>query len=437
MPSNDSFTPQRSSDRRTYQFGQSRLTLQFGDITTSNAAVLVSSDDYYLTMSGGVSAAIRRAGGDAVILDAAKKVPAKLGDIVITNAGALKAQYIFHAITIGRSGTKRTKAEVLEQIISKCFDLIQVLELYSIAFPAIGTGAAGFDLTEVAIQMANIMADRLMKIKASIDVTIYLYQKYRSQMDFLQFFLEFHARQPNIAKQIVEQVIPKKVEPDVKVQDQSIAKRQELIHSISNLEAERDKLEDELIRIGDNQSEKVKLMRARIDEIQNDRISVKTQLKRQTFETVELFISYAHNDERLKKKLDKHLVALQRTGTITSWHDRKIIAGTQWKDEIDTHLETAQIILLLVSSDFLASNYCIDIEVQRALERHEKKEALVIPVILRPVNWNKAIFSKLQALPKDAKPVTKWDNQDEAFVSVVDGLSIAIEQMMTNPGWAK
>jgi hypothetical protein len=85
----------------------------------------------------------------------------------------------------------------------------------------------------------------------------------------------------------------------------------------------------------------------------------------------------------------------------------------------------------------MASNYCYEIEMQRALERHESKEARVIPVILRPVSWSKAKFSKLQALPKDGKPVTTWTNQDEAFVNVIDGLSLVIEQMRTRPNWSK
>jgi O-acetyl-ADP-ribose deacetylase (regulator of RNase III) len=428
---------QRSNNKRTYQFGKSRLTLQFGDITTSDAAVIVSSDDYYLTMGGGVSRAIRQAAGDAIILDAAKKVPAQLGDVVVTSAGALKAQYIFHAITIDHQRQRMEPSEVLDQVISKCFDLLVTLRLHSISFPAIGTGAAGFDLNDVAIQMAKVVAERLMKMEESIDATIYLYDRYRNPLDYIQFFEEFRAQQPDLAKQIVEGARPKQVEAALKSQDQSIVKRQELIDSMRSLDAERDKLEDELIRMGDNESEKVDSMRARINTIQNERLKLKAQLKRQTFETVELFISYAHKDEALKDELNKHLTVLQKQGTIASWHDRKIIAGEEWKDEIDTHLESAQIILLLISPDFMASNYCYEIEMQRALERHESKEARVIPVILRPVSWSKAKFSKLQALPKDGKPVTTWTNQDEAFVNVIDGLSLVIEQMRTRPNWSK
>jgi O-acetyl-ADP-ribose deacetylase (regulator of RNase III) len=430
-------TEQRVNNKRTYQFGKSRLTLQFGDITTSDAAVIVSSDDYYLTMGGGVSSAIRQAAGDAIILDAAKKVPAQLGDVVVTSAGALKAQYIFHAITIGDQRQKMDPSEVLDQVISKCFDLLVTLRLHSISLPAIGTGSAGFNLSDVAIQMAKIVAERLMKMEEALEATIYLYDRYRNPLDYIQFFEEFRAQQPDLAKQIVEEARPKQAEAELKSQDKSIVKRQELIDSMRSLDAERDKLEDELIRMGDNESEKSNSMRVRINTIQNERLKLKAQLKRQTFETVELFISYAHKDEALKDELNKHLTVLQKQGAIASWHDRKIIAGEEWKDEIDTHLESAQIILLLISPDFMASNYCYEIEMQRALERHESKEARVIPVILRPVSWSKANFSKLQALPKDGKPVTTWTNQDEAFVNVIDGLLLVIEQMRTRPSWSK
>jgi hypothetical protein len=98
---------------------------------------------------------------------------------------------------------------------------------------------------------------------------------------------------------------------------------------------------------------------------------------------VEIFISYAREDEAWRNELAKHLKSLEWQGVIKAWHDRKITAGEEWKSAIDSHLESAKIILLLISADFLASDYCYDIELQRALERHESKEARVIPVILR------------------------------------------------------
>jgi len=144
---------------------------------------------------------------------------------------------------------------------------------------------------------------------------------------------------------------------------------------------------------------------------------------------VEIFYSYAYEDELLRNELEKHLSILQRNGLISSWHDRQIVAGTDWAWAIDTHLETASLILLLVSSDFLASNYCYGIEMKRALERYTAKEARVIPILLRPVDWHGSPFSHLQALPTDAKPVTTWENLDEAFTNIAIGIRRAIEDL--------
>jgi hypothetical protein len=96
--------------------------------------------------------------------------------------------------------------------------------------------------------------------------------------------------------------------------------------------------------------------------------------------------SPTHKDEDLRDELEKHLSILKRQGVITAWYDRNITAGTEWAGEIDQHLNTASVILLLISADFLASDYCYAIELTRAMERHEDKEARVIPVILREVD---------------------------------------------------
>lgn len=144
---------------------------------------------------------------------------------------------------------------------------------------------------------------------------------------------------------------------------------------------------------------------------------------------VEMFYSYAHEDEALRNELEKHLKGLQRAHLITSWHDREILAGEEWRGEIDEHLNKAQVILLLVSPDFLASDYCFETEVKCAMERHESKEARVIPVILRSTNWQETPFSKLEALPKDGRAVTSWQDRDAAFVDVVEGIRKIIEEM--------
>ena len=133
---------------------------------------------------------------------------------------------------------------------------------------------------------------------------------------------------------------------------------------------------------------------------------------------ISLFYSYSHKDEALRKQLETHLSLLKDQGDIRGWHDRGIEAGTEWDGVIGQNLEEAGIILLLVSADFLASPYCKDVEIARAMERHEAGTARVIPVILRPVDWHSAPFGRLQALPRNGRPVTMWKNRDEAFTDV-------------------
>lgn len=149
----------------------------------------------------------------------------------------------------------------------------------------------------------------------------------------------------------------------------------------------------------------------------------------QATQAIEVFFSYAHEDEELRDELAKHLKLLERQGVITSWYDREITAGSDWAGKIDGHLETAQVILLLISADFLASDYCYDVEMKRAMERHETREAIVIPVILREVDWQGAQFGKLQALPKNAAPVTNWENRDRAFADIARGIRRAVAQL--------
>jgi tetratricopeptide (TPR) repeat protein len=142
---------------------------------------------------------------------------------------------------------------------------------------------------------------------------------------------------------------------------------------------------------------------------------------------LQVFISYAHEDEELRQEFVKHLSQLKRDGLIQDWHDREITAGSEWAGQIDEHLNSANIIVLLVSPDFVASRYCYDIEMKRALERHAAGEARVVPVILRPSDWETSPFAKLNALPKEAKPVVDWPTHDpklhdHAFLNVVEGL---------------
>ncbi len=161
--------------------------------------------------------------------------------------------------------------------------------------------------------------------------------------------------------------------------------------------------------------------------------------------SLKVFCSYSHKDEFLREELDKHLSPFIHSDIISIWHDRKILAGEVWDDEIKNNLKTADIILLLISADFLAadiilllisadflaSKYCWEVEVNTAIERHKAKEACVIPIILRSVYWKYPPLSlaQIQALPKNAQAITTWTDTDEAFTNVVEGIWAAAEQL--------
>ncbi|MDT0442058.1 TIR domain-containing protein [Streptomyces johnsoniae] len=142
-----------------------------------------------------------------------------------------------------------------------------------------------------------------------------------------------------------------------------------------------------------------------------------------------MFISYSHRDDELRSQLEKHLSLLRWRGLLDSWSDRQIRPGDEWNGAIDDGLESADIILLLVSADFLASDYCRDIEMLRAMERHGEGTARVVPVVLRACDWRAFPFGTLQALPQDGRPVTAWPNPDAAFTDIAVWLRITLEDI--------
>ena len=279
------------TNRRTYRFGESQLALEFGDITTSKAQVIVSSDDYYLSMGGGVSAAIRMAGGNAIVLDATKKVPAAIGDVVVTTAGALPAQHIFHAVTIGPHTVEMPpEEEVIKQTTQRCMQLLDAMGLHSIAFPAIGAGAAGFSYEDVAVQMAEVIADDLLKRKRPVEVTIYLFDRFGRlrPLDFVRFFEEFATRAPGVAAHEAE-VLPPSGQDKILTPEDASATAAEVksrrLHNLrklmASLEDQRYKLEERLIdllSIGDSEGE-IKGVRQKLRENEELRMGYLTELK--------------------------------------------------------------------------------------------------------------------------------------------------------------
>ncbi len=148
-----------------------------------------------------------------------------------------------------------------------------------------------------------------------------------------------------------------------------------------------------------------------------------------------VFFSYAPADDHWQQELEKHLSLLKREGLIAGWHQRAILAGQEVAQAIDAHFTIARLILLLVSPDFLASDYCWGVEMQRAMERHEAGEAVVIPIIVRPVDWRTAIFARLQALPTAGEPITSalWHSPDDALLDVAQGIRKTVEALRSRP----
>lgn len=144
-----------------------------------------------------------------------------------------------------------------------------------------------------------------------------------------------------------------------------------------------------------------------------------------------VFISYTRADEPYKDMLLKHLSLLKRRGLIDLWHDRRIDAGEDFTQKIDGELEKSDIVVLLISADFIASNYCYSHELESAMRLHELGLVKVVPVIARACDWTKASFGKLKVLPSDGKEITAWSNQDDAFRDVALGIRKLVEQVQS------
>ncbi len=144
---------------------------------------------------------------------------------------------------------------------------------------------------------------------------------------------------------------------------------------------------------------------------------------------ISIFYSYSHRDKAYRDKLKTHLSVMRRQGLISEWHDQDIIPGQEWTDEINKHLKTADVILLLVSPDFMDSDYCYSMEMEYAIQRHETGEACVIPIILRPCEWKHSPLNRFHALPYRAKPVVKWTPQDEAFNDIAQGIRRVVNSL--------
>lgn len=160
-----------------------------------------------------------------------------------------------------------------------------------------------------------------------------------------------------------------------------------------------------------------------------EKVAARQAGRQQPLSGARLYYSYAHQDESLRDRLERHLSLLKHRGLISGWYDRRVAPGAEWKEEIDEHIDQADIVLFLVSPDLLATEYCNDAEMKRAMKRHEAGEAMVVPVILRPCDWGSTPFATLEVLPTDGKPITNWTDQEEAFVDVANEIHRLIDDL--------
>jgi hypothetical protein len=148
-----------------------------------------------------------------------------------------------------------------------------------------------------------------------------------------------------------------------------------------------------------------------------------------TLSSIKIFYSHVNEDEQLRQMLEKHLSVLKQTGVIEEWHKGGIAAGQEWQMQVNSHLDDAHIILVLLSSDFMYSEQC-SLEMQRAIQRHKADETKVVLVLLRPFDWEVLSLAELQMLPTNKKPITSWANYDEAFRDIAQGIREIVQEMI-------
>jgi len=391
------------SYEREYRFGDSKLIIRFGDITRSDAEVLVSSDDYLLSAGGGVSLALTRAGGHAVSVDASKYDSLSWGDVAVTSAGALPAKFIFHVVTIGpdavdddgsspRRGDRSPEAQqvMIARATRRCMELATELGVSSLAFPALGAGVANLEIASVAASMAEVIAADLREATSPRRVELFLAAKsWQSEWDYLVFFEEV-ARHLSVP-------LP-------------VAAPAEDLNSRSRDVPALVKVQQEVVEV--EQMASSATSGARLIDLREKFESTLSDSR-----PIQVFVSYAREDQEAASILTSHLSALRHENLVV-WSDQRIEAGQKWDQMIREAIETADIGVYLVSHWFLSSEYCVGVEWRRAVERSHEGSMRLLPVILSQCHW-KSLVGDVQVLPAGGQPITSQSNHDEAYFGIV------------------
>lgn len=334
---------------RKYYYNNSTLTIVFGNILDSEAEVIVSSDDTGISMVGGISGAICKAGGEIIREDAQKKLPAQVGDVIISTAGSLAHQkYVFHCLSVNfehkhevfegqRSNSDDMNTYILQHSVDKCFRLMQALDLHSIAFPCIGAGLAHIPLKQVAENMADVISSNLCKTQKPYEIELYLYEstgydnnkQSMSEMDYIDMFENFAIKSAlyRYEMEAENKAMTKPTAPPVNIAVERIPKREEMSHQV--------------------------------------------------------FISYSRKDIDSVNAIRD---ILDRNG-ISYWIDKEgIFSGENYKEVIVDAIETAKAVIFVSSTHSNAS-----INVIRELGYAVKEGCTIIPVMLDDAPFAKSI----------------------------------------------
>lgn len=345
--------------------------------------------------------------------------------MVVTTAGALSARYVFHVVTIGPNYWEDPSqtpdvAALVRRATRACLGLMQPLGVRSIVFPALGTGSAGFPIEASAAAMAEVINDVLRQSDWQLSVSIMLMSRtLASPMQYIAFYEEFARRVPVVAAHETTQPLPAQPEQP-----------QPVVSDLLSLEQQRQTLEQELIDFQQGQGDTAREaeLRAALEKNTDERLRAAQRDQRSRRMAASVFVFYAREDRRLRDKLSDHLGGLRTGGYISEWSDGQLVPGQEWAAETIRRLDEADIILLLVTSSFLGSEYIGRVELARALERHRRGEAIVIPVILKLADWQSAGLEGLQVLPKEGKAVSTWSDQDAAFLNIAQGLRRVVDK---------
>jgi hypothetical protein len=316
--------------------------------------------------------------------------------------------------------------EVIRRSTSRCLNIVDALDLTSIAFPALGTGAARFSMEAAAAAMADVVAEHLQASPRKLDVSLYFRARTgMSEREYIAFFEEFARRQPNIAtKAAVAAETPERPAAVSESLSQRLA-----------LERERQRLEQDIAVLrATKESASTEGLNQLLAENQEKRLDVAARELVDRENPLSVFVSYAHEDEQFRDKLSRHMSTVQDLGLVRTWHDRLISPGTDWDTDINNAIYSADIMILLVSSDFVASGYIRSIELARAFERLATGAVTVIPVLVRTVDLVGSRLSTLQWLPTGGKPIKSWNDEDEAYADVVAGIRRAVDARRARRG---